>query len=80
MNEFVQIDRITGMQRLTNCPDGNPRYRVFSEAGYWDTSPGSAVVYGITNTAFKEKPLRLELNGRKQIVGVSNPDGSRVEK
>lgn len=60
---------VSGTQRLSNSPNGNPRYLVTVTGGNtYRTAPDSAVNYKITNEEFRQSPAVFTLNSRGEIT------------
>lgn len=73
-------------QRNDRC--GNPRWRLHTDVGHFDTEPGASVGYGISNMTnsripetyiLNDAPVHLVLNKRGRIVDIER-NGRSLDK
>lgn len=62
---------ITRLERMPHSRNGNPRYRLhFDDATSAPTQPDAMFAYGITNPEYRDRPVRITLNGRGHVTYV----------
>lgn len=81
MNQIT--GRIVKLDRLTNSPNGNPRYRVHLDSGpVRETRPDAAVNYGITNagpgSSGEGREVTLTVDERGHVIGAKYADGGDI--
>lgn len=69
----TMVTRLTGMERLLNSRNGNPRWRLRVPNGdSYDTKVDAAVGHKISE-GFLDKTVTLLLDDKRQVIGVAGP-------
>lgn len=83
-----KIVSVGWVERLRNDRDGNPRYRLHTDAGYFDTEKGASINYGINNMMnpriretyiLDTRPVTLVLTKRGYVTHIER-DGRSLDK
>lgn len=76
VSDKTVVARIVDLARLQNSTDGNPRYRVTTTKGVFDTKPDAAINYSVPNPEFRDVDVTFMLNGKNHIVTAEVGDGA----
>lgn len=71
---------VTGIKRLVNSRNGNPRYEIATPVGTWKTANDIGDAYKVSANSIEGRQVRLTLDNRKEqrIIGIDVWEGQQA--
>lgn len=83
-----QLVTVAWVERRRNSRDGNPRFRLHTDNGFYDTEPGASLNFGILNMTnsripetyiLNDRPVTLVMNKHAYVTDIER-DGKSLDK